>query len=39
SRTLLWRAHLEAGASVGVYTVGLDTPLLLVINLGFCRSV
>lgn len=28
---------MEAGASVGVYTVGLDTPLRLVINLDFCR--
>lgn len=39
SKGLLWRAHLEAGASVGVYTVGLDTPLRLVINLHFCRCV
>ncbi|CAM9597685.1 unnamed protein product, partial [Laminaria digitata] len=38
NKGLLWRAHLEPGASIGVYTVGLDTPLRLVINLDFCRS-
>lgn len=39
NKGLLWRAHLESGASIGVYTVGLDTPLRLVINLDFCRCV
>ena len=39
NKGLLWRAHLVSGASIGVYTVGLDTPLRLVINLDFCRCV
>lgn len=37
SKTVLWRAHLDSGASVGVYTAGLDNPLKMFINLGFCR--
>ncbi|CAN0341120.1 unnamed protein product [Hapterophycus canaliculatus] len=37
SCTVLWRAHLDSGASIGVYTAGLDTPLNMFINLGFCR--
>ncbi|CAM9173547.1 unnamed protein product, partial [Phaeothamnion confervicola] len=34
----VWQASLKAGASVGVYTVGLDTPLLLLVDLDFCNS-
>lgn len=37
SKTVLWRAHLDSGASIGVYTAGLDNPLKMFINLGFCR--
>jgi hypothetical protein len=35
---VLWRDYLESGQSVPVHTVGLDAPLLLNINLGFCRT-
>jgi hypothetical protein len=38
-RRALWSARLEPGASVGVYSVGMDTPLLLLLNLSFCRNV
>lgn len=37
-RTVLWYADLEAGQQVSVHSVGLDAPLLLLLNLGFCRT-
>jgi len=37
-RSVVWWADLEPGESVPVHTVGLDSPLLLLINLGFCRT-
>ncbi|KAG5189847.1 hypothetical protein JKP88DRAFT_128835, partial [Tribonema minus] len=38
-RNPLWAARLEPGTSVGVYSVGMDVPLLLLLNLGFCRNM
>jgi len=35
---VVWWAHLKAGERIPVHTVGLDAPLLLRINLGFCRT-
>jgi hypothetical protein len=37
-RTVLWFADLEPGQQVPVHSVGLDAPLLLLVNLGFCRT-
>lgn len=37
-RTVLWFADLEPGEQVSVHSVGLDEPLLLLINLGFCKT-
>lgn len=38
SRTVLWWGNLGAGERVSVFTVGLDAPLLLHVNLGYCRT-
>ena len=37
-KTVLWFADLEPGEQVSVHSVGLDAPLLLLINLRFCRT-
>ena len=37
-RVVVWWADLMAGERIPVHTVGLDAPLLLLINLGFCRT-
>jgi hypothetical protein len=37
-RSVLWFADLKPGEKVSVHTVGLDAPLLLLMNLGFCRT-
>jgi hypothetical protein len=38
SRNVLWWGSLGAGERVSVFTVGLDAPLLLLVNLGYCRT-
>ena len=38
SRSVLWWGSLKAGERVSVFTVGLDAPLLLLVNLGYCRT-
>eukprot|EP00934_Nitzschia_sp_Nitz4_P002078 Nitzschia sp. Nitz4//scaffold140_size61219//29533//49080//NITZ4_006440-RA/size61219-augustus-gene-0.64-mRNA-1//-1//CDS//3329536227//2078//frame0 len=37
-KTVVWFADLEPGQQVPVHSVGLDAPLLLLVNLGFCRT-
>ena len=37
-KTILWFADLEPGQQVSIHSVGLDAPLLLLINLRFCRT-
>ena len=37
-RTVLWYGDLKPGQSMPVHSVGLDAPLLLLLNLGFCRT-
>ena len=37
-RTVLWYGDLNPGDRVPIHTVGLDAPLLLMVNLGFCRT-
>ena len=37
-RVVVWWADLKAGERIPVHTVGLDAPLLLLINTGFCRT-
>ena len=37
-RVVVWWADLKAGECAPVHTVGLDAPLLLLMNLGFCRT-
>lgn len=37
-KTVLWFADLEPGQQVPVHSVGLDAPLLLLLNLGYCRT-
>lgn len=37
-RTVLWHAELDVGEQVSVHSVGLDAPLLLLVNLGYCRT-
>jgi hypothetical protein len=37
-RTVLWYGDLKPGQQVPVHCVGLDAPLLLLLNLGFCRT-
>lgn len=36
-RQVLWFGDLAPGESVPIHTVGLDAPLLLLMNLGYCR--
>jgi hypothetical protein len=37
-RTVVWFADLDAGEKVSIHSVGLDEPLLLLMNLGFCKT-
>lgn len=37
-RKVLWFRDVEPGEEVSVHSVGLDSPLLLLINLGYCRT-
>jgi hypothetical protein len=37
-RNVLWFSDLDPGQQVEVHSVGLDAPLLLLLNLGFCRT-
>lgn len=37
-RTVLWFSDLEPGQQCSVHSVGLDAPLLLLLNLGYCRT-
>jgi len=37
-RTVLWYGDLKPGQQMPVHSVGLDAPLLLLLNLGFCRT-
>lgn len=37
-RVVLWGAFLESGKKAHIHTVGLDAPLLLFVNLGYCRT-
>jgi hypothetical protein len=37
-RNVLWFADLEPGQEIAVHSVGLDAPLMLFINLSFCRT-
>ena len=37
-RTVLWFSDLEPGERIPIHTVGLDAPLLLLVNLGFSRT-
>jgi hypothetical protein len=37
-RQVIWWKVLEAGESVPIHTVGLDAPLLLLLNAGYCRT-
>lgn len=37
-KTVVWYADLNPGQQIPVHSVGLDAPLLLLVNLGFCRT-
>lgn len=37
-KTVVWYADLEPGQQVPIHSLGLDIPLLLLVNLGFCRT-
>ena len=37
-RTVVWYGDLRPGEQVPIHSVGLDAPLLLLLNLGFCRT-
>jgi len=37
-RNVVWFADLEPGEQVSIHSVGLDAPLLLLLNLGFCKT-
>jgi hypothetical protein len=37
-KTVLWFADLDAGEEFAIHSVGLDAPLLLSINLGYCKT-
>ena len=37
-KTVVWYADLKPGQQVPIHSVGLDAPLLLLVNLGFCRT-
>lgn len=38
TRNVVWWGCLEAGERISVYSVGLDAPILLLLNLGFCKT-
>ena len=38
SKALLWKAHLQAGQSVPIHDVRLDSPLRLMVQTEYCRS-
>jgi hypothetical protein len=38
SKEVLWWGTLEPGERFPIHTVGLDAPLMLLVNLGFCRT-
>ena len=37
-KQVIWWKVLESGESVPIHTVGLDAPLLLLLNAGYCRT-
>jgi len=37
-KSVVWFADLEPGQQVSIHSVGLDAPLLLLLNLGFCKT-
>jgi hypothetical protein len=37
-REVIWREYLQPGEIAPIYCVGLDAPLLLLLNLGYCRT-
>jgi hypothetical protein len=37
-KTVVWFADLQPGQQIPVHSIGLDAPLLLLVNLGFCRT-
>ena len=37
-KTVVWYADLEPGQQIPIHSLGLDVPLLLLVNLGFCRT-
>lgn len=37
-KTVVWYADLQPGQQIHVHSIGLDAPLLLLVNLGFCRT-
>jgi len=37
-KTVVWYADLKPGQQILVHSLGLDAPLLLLVNLGFCRT-
>lgn len=38
SKAVLWWGTLEPGERFPIHTIGLDAPLMLLVNLGFCRT-
>ena len=37
-KNVMWFADLDPGEQISIHSVGLDAPLLLLLNLGFCRT-
>ena len=37
-RQVVWWSDLKPGESIPIHTVGLDSPLYLMINVGYCRT-
>lgn len=37
-KQIVWWGDLEPGESVPIHSVGLDSPLLILINVGYCRT-
>jgi hypothetical protein len=37
-KTVVWYADLEPGQQIPIHSLGLDIPLLIMVNLGFCRT-
>ena len=37
-KTVVWYADLEPGQQAPIHSLGLDIPLLIMVNLGFCRT-